>query len=140
MKLWEENKITNEKVDQFTVGKDRKYDLILAKYDCEASIAHAKMLCEIGILTDQETFEICKVLLEIKNQAENGSFTIENKFEDMHSKIEYLLIDKLGAIGKKIHTARSRNDQVLVAMHLYLKNEISVVKLQTKNLFDLLIN
>ena len=76
MKLWEENKITNEKVDQFTVGKDRKYDLILAKYDCEASIAHAKMLCEIGILTDQETFEICKVLLEIKNQAENGSFTI----------------------------------------------------------------
>ena len=140
MKLWEENKKINEKVDQFTVGNDRKHDLKLAKYDCEASIAHAKMLYEIGILTEHETNKICEVLLEIKIQAQNGNFTIENKFEDMHSKIEYILINKLGDIGKKIHTARSRNDQVLVAMHLYLKNEISLIKLETKNLFDLLIN
>ena len=139
MKLWQKNTPAHEKIDHFTVGKDRAYDLHLAAYDCQASIAHAQMLGQIGILTEQQTKELSGVLKELKTEAENGKFVIEDSFEDMHSKIEFVLTEKLGDLGKKIHTARSRNDQVLVAMHLYLKQEISEIKSMTYDFFKLLM-
>ena len=139
MKLWQKGTAAHEKVDSFTVGKDREYDLVLAQYDCEASMAHAKMLGAIGLITTAEAQQLCKVLEALKEDAEKGVFTIENEFEDMHSKIEHVLTEKLGDLGKKIHTARSRNDQVLVAMHLYLKQELTEIKTQVIALFDLLL-
>jgi len=140
MKLWQKNQAPHEKIDQFTVGKDRAYDLYLAAYDCQASIAHAQMLAKIGIITQQEAHLLVSVLDDLKTDAENGNFVIENEFEDMHSKIEYVLTQKLGDLGKKIHTARSRNDQVLVALHLYLKSEIETIKELTLSFFKLLMD
>ena len=140
MKLWQKGATAHEKVDTFTVGKDREYDLVLAQYDCEASMAHAKMLSSIGLITPSEADQLCTVLEILKSDAEKGDFTIEDTFEDMHSKIEHSLIEQLGDLGKKIHTARSRNDQVLVAMHLYLKQELIEVKDQVISLFDLLLD
>jgi len=139
MKLWDKGFSTNEKIDHFTVGNDRTLDLVLAKYDVFASIAHAKMLHKIGLLSTQESADLVSELEIIGTTIADGSFTIEDSFEDMHSKIEHVLTEKLGATGKKIHTARSRNDQVLVAMHLYLKDELAEIKTQTKDLFDLLL-
>jgi argininosuccinate lyase len=139
MKLWQKGAVAHEKVDKFTVGKDREYDIVLAQYDCQASIAHAKMLAKIGLISIPESEQLCKVLEELKIAAETGNFTIEDEFEDMHSKIEHVLTKKLGDSGKKIHTARSRNDQVLVAMHLYLKKELGEIKTQVIALFDLLL-
>ncbi len=140
MKLWQKNQAQHEKIDHFTVGKDREYDLYLAAYDCQASIAHAQMLSKIGILRQKESDQLVSVLKELKTDAENGNFIIESEFEDMHSKIEYVLIQKLGDLGKKIHTARSRNDQVLVALHLYLKSEIETIKVLTQCFFKLLMD
>ena len=122
MKLWDKGFSTDKKIDHFTVGNDRELDLHLAKYDVIASRAHAKMLGKIGLLTQKETDDLIKELNHIEKSIQKGEFVIEDSFEDMHSKIEYILTEKLGDTGKKIHTARSRNDQVLVAMHLYLKN------------------
>ena len=139
MKLWEKGIPTDQKIDLFTVGNDRKLDLVLAKYDVLGSIAHAKMLGKINILTEKETTDLVLALEDILAQIKQGNFTIEAAFEDVHSKIEYLLTEKLGEAGKKIHTARSRNDQVLVDIHLYLKEEITSVKKLVKELFDLLI-
>ncbi|MFC6095219.1 argininosuccinate lyase [Flavobacterium qiangtangense] len=140
MKLWEKGIPTDQKIDLFTVGNDRELDLVLAKYDVLGSIAHAKMLQKINILTENEATDLVTTLEEILAEIEKGNFTIEDTFEDVHSKIEYLLTEKLGDTGKKIHTARSRNDQVLVDIHLYLKTEISEIKKLTKDLFDLLIS
>src|SRR5690606_2412943 len=140
MKLWDKGFSTDKKIDHFTVGNDRELDLHLAKYDVIASKAHAKMLGEIGLLTQGETTALVNELDRIGASIEAGKFTIEDSFEDMHSKIEFLLTLKLGDTGKKIHTARSRNDQVLVAMHLYLKEELTEIKSATKELFDLLIH
>ncbi|WP_047416730.1 argininosuccinate lyase [Cellulophaga sp. Hel_I_12] len=140
MKLWDKGFSTDKKIDHFTVGNDRELDLHLAKYDVMASKAHAKMLGKIGLLTPEETHRLVQELSDIGETIDKGTFTIEDSFEDMHSKIEYLLIQKLGDTGKKIHTARSRNDQVLVAMHLYLKNELAAIKSETKILFDLLLD
>ena len=140
MKLWQKGAAAHERVDNFTVGKDREYDLVLAEYDCQASIAHANMLAKIGLITAEEATQLSTALKEIQQQAKEGQFTIEDEFEDMHSKIEHLLIERLGDVGKKIHTARSRNDQVLVAMHLYLKNELGEVKSQVSALFELLLS
>ena len=139
MKLWQKGVVAHEKVDKFTVGNDREYDLFLAQYDCQASIAHAKMLAKIGLISVPESEQLCKVLEDLKIAAETGNFTIEDEFEDMHSKIEHVLTKKLGDSGKKIHTARSRNDQVLVAMHLYLKKELGEIKIQVIAMFDLLL-
>ena len=139
MKLWQKGAVAHEKVDKFTVGKDREYDIVLAQYDCQASIAHAKMLAKIRLISISESEQLCKVLEELKIAAETGNFTIEDEFEDMHSKIEHVLTKKLGDSGKKIHTARSRNDQVLVAMHLYLKTELGEIKTQVIAMFDLLL-
>ena len=139
MKLWQKGTPTDQKVDHFTVGKDRIYDLVLAPYDCKSSIAHAQMLGNVGLISKEEATLLEDELKAIELSAINGSFQIEEEFEDMHSKIEFLLIQKLGELGKKIHTARSRNDQVLVALQLYIKTELKEIKSLTKNLFDLLI-
>ena len=139
MKLWDKGFSTDKKIDHFTVGNDRELDLHLAKYDVIASKAHAKMLGKIGLLTEDETKSLVDELDAISASIDNGKFVIEDSFEDMHSKIEFILTEKLGDTGKKIHTARSRNDQVLVAMHLYLKDELSEIKAQAKKLFDLLL-
>lgn len=140
MKLWDKGFSTDKKIDHFTVGNDRELDLLLAKYDVIASKAHAKMLGKIGLLTPSETDALVAELDNIGASIEAGTFIIEDSFEDMHSKIEFLLTEKLGDTGKKIHTARSRNDQVLVAMHLYLKNELSELKSETTVLFNLLMD
>jgi len=140
MKLWQKGAAAHEKVDHFTVGKDREYDLVLAQYDCQASSAHAKMLAKIGLIRPEEAEQLVAVLAETQQQAEAGTFTIEKEFEDMHSKIEHVLTERLGDLGKKIHTARSRNDQVLVAMHLYIKHELGAIKTQVTALFDLLLS
>jgi argininosuccinate lyase len=139
MKLWQKDTSTNEKIDHFTVGNDRTYDLALAPYDCIASKAHAKMLGEIGLLTSKEVKDLTNALDSILKSTQKGDFVIEKEFEDMHSKIEYLLTQKLGDLGKKIHTARSRNDQVLVALQLYIKEELAQIKKEVVKLFDLLL-
>jgi argininosuccinate lyase len=139
MKLWEKGIPTDQQIEQFTVGNDRDLDLVLAKYDALGSIAHAKMLGEIGLLTNPETESLVTALEEIIIEVEKGNFVIEDSFEDVHSKIEYLLTAKLGDVGKKIHTARSRNDQVLVDVHLYLKDVIKDLKEQVRTLFDLMM-
>jgi argininosuccinate lyase len=139
MKLWQKGVVSHQKIDSFTVGKDREYDLFLAKYDVLASIAHAQMLGQVGLLTSKEVELLVSELNVINKQIVDGSFVIEKEFEDVHSKIEFHLTQQLGEVGKKIHTARSRNDQVLVAMHLYLKEEINSIKEAAKKLFDSLL-
>ena len=139
MKLWNKDDKLNKKIEKFTVGKDRIYDMYLAEYDIKATIAHAKMLNRIDILNNIELDNIIYELNTILNEITNQNFIIEDEFEDIHSKIESILIEKLGQVGKKIHTGRSRNDQVLVATQLYLKNEICEIKHLTKCLFDTLM-
>jgi argininosuccinate lyase len=139
MKLWEKGIPTDKQIEHFTVGNDRELDLVLAKYDALGSIAHAKMLGQIGLLSESETDMLVLALEDIIIEVEKGDFEIEDSFEDVHSKIEYLLTLKLGDAGKKIHTARSRNDQVLVDVNLYLKDVILEYKSQVKTLFDLLM-
>lgn len=139
MKLWEKGIPTDIKTDLFTVGSDRELDLVLAQYDVLGSIAHAKMLGSTGLLTTTEVEDLVMALEDILSDIKKGNFIIESAFEDVHSKVEYLLIEKLGDTGKKIHTARSRNDQVLVDVHLFLKVELITIKQQVKELFELLI-
>jgi argininosuccinate lyase len=137
MKLWQKKKTSvTEKVDRFTVGADRLWDIRLAPYDVLASKAHAKMLASVGLVTDEESKQLCDELDNIMNMVTQENFLIEDDFEDIHSKIEFLLTESLGDVGKKIHTARSRNDQVLTAMQLLLKDELSEIKALTKDLFD----
>ena len=140
MKLWDKNNSANEKIIEFTVGDDRLNDLYLIKYDLKASISHAKMLYKTNLLSEIECDRIINILNEMLIESESGELKIEKEFEDMHSKIEYTLISRLGDIGKKIHTARSRNDQVLVSIQLYLIDELNNIKTEVKSLFDLLIN
>lgn len=132
MKLWDKGISIDKKIEQFTVGNDREIDLHIAKYDVQASLAHAKMLAHIGLLTKQEFVQLEQELTKIAQQIEEGSFVIEPQFEDVHSKIEFELIKTLGDIGKKIHTARSRNDQVLVALHLFYKDHLKDIRIKTK--------
>lgn len=137
MKLWQKNKTNvTESVDRFTVGDDRVWDVRLAPYDIIASKAHAKMLADVGLLSADEAKQLCEELDAINEIVLRDDFAIENEFEDIHSKIEFLLTKKLGDTGKKIHTARSRNDQVLTAMQLLLKEEILEIKALTGDLFS----
>ena len=139
MKLWDKGYSINNLIETYTVGNDRVLDMKLAKYDVLGNLAHAKMLHKIGILTAKELQDIENGLQEIQTEIEEGTFVIEDNFEDVHSKIEFQLTQKIGEAGKKIHTARSRNDQVLVDLHLYMKDELKEIKELTKNLFDLLL-
>ncbi|GGX25688.1 argininosuccinate lyase [Aquimarina muelleri] len=141
MKLWDKGLATDQKIDMFTVGNDRQLDLVIAKYDIQATLAHAKMLHKIDLLSDEDILGIKTELNILLKEIEKGTFVIENQFEDVHSKIEFELTNRLGEAGKKIHTARSRNDQVLVAMHLYLKDELNQIRSLIKKLSQqLLIN
>jgi len=140
MKLWDKGFSTDKKIDIFTVGNDRELDLLLAKYDVIGSLAHAKMLHKIGLLNEDEIIAVEKELDAILVAIQNNEFTIEESFEDVHSKVEFLLTEALGDTGKKIHTARSRNDQVLVDVHLYLKDELKEIRSLTEQFFNLLMD
>jgi len=138
-KIWQkDNTKTNDLVNQFTVGKDLNFDDRLAKYDVLGSIAHAKMLAEVGLIRLDEEQAIVAVLKEVLIDIEKGSFEIDKSAEDIHSQIESILIEKLGETGKKIHTARSRNDQVLTDIKLYLLDEIREITELTDSFFQIL--
>ena len=138
MKLWQKNTETSKQVDQFTIGKDRDFDQQLAPFDVIGSIAHAKMLAEVGLISKDEVGQLIKELQNIYFAIQNSEFKIQNNVEDIHSQIEFLLTEKLGDVGKKIHTARSRNDQVLVDIKLFLRNEIEELVKIIQPFFDLL--
>ncbi len=140
MKLWEkENKSTSALIEKFTVGNDNELDLVLAEFDVRASIAHTQMLESIGLLTKEELklihFELKNILSEIKER----NFIIEEGVEDIHSQIEWLLTKRIGETGKKIHSGRSRNDQVLTDIKLYLRYELKEITKMVSDLFNLLI-
>ncbi|WP_299837247.1 argininosuccinate lyase [uncultured Tenacibaculum sp.] len=140
MKLWKKEFSLDQAIEDFTVGNDREIDLFIAKYDVLASKAHAKMLASVGIISHEEANILVKELDHLLDEITQNNFKIDQTFEDVHSKIEYELTLKLGEVGKKIHTARSRNDQVLVALQLYYKNEITVILEKVKTLFKTLIS
>ncbi|KAA0990868.1 argininosuccinate lyase [Dyadobacter aurulentus] len=139
MKLWQkENTVTSEKIERFTVGRDREMDLNLAEFDVLGNIAHAIMLETIGLLTSDDLKVLTAELKHIYEQVKNGEFVIEDGVEDVHSQVELLLTRKLGDTGKKIHSGRSRNDQVLVDMKLYTRARLFDVATATEKLFNVL--
>ena len=140
MKLWDKGISIDKKIEQFTVGNDREIDLHIAKYDVQASLAHAKMLQSIGILSEEELQQLQGGLKTLAQQIEDGTFIIDAQFEDAHSKIEFELTKTLGEVGKKIHTARSRNDQVLVALQLYYKENLGIIFDKTEVFFNTLLD
>ncbi len=139
MKLWQKDKTSLQEVEKFTVGKDREMDLALAPFDVLGNIAHAKMLATVGLLTNEEAASLTAELKNIYAKIDAGDFVMDEGVEDIHSQVEFLLTQKLGDTGKKIHSARSRNDQVLVDLKLYLRSEIEKLVNNTKDFFDLLI-
>ena len=141
MKLWNKDATTlSESIEKFTVGNDKIFDVQLAKYDVIGSIAHAKMLHSIGILNEVEICELENALQQILQTIEDGNFIIEDHVEDVHSQIEIMLTQTIGDAGKKIHTGRSRNDQVATDIKLFLRDQIIEIKNSAKQLFDLLIS
>lgn len=140
MKLWQkENTATSELIEKFTVGRDKEFDLLLAKYDVQGSIAHVTMLGEVGLMKKEEAEKAVAALRQIEWEIVTGQFAISADVEDVHSQVEFLLTERIGDIGKKIHSGRSRNDQVAVDIKLYLRAEVSAIKEETKKLFDLLL-
>lgn len=139
-KLWQkENQQTDAIIEQFTIGNDPVYDLQLARYDVMGSLAHITMLEHVGLLPSEELEPLCLELKNILDTIEDGTFVIEEGMEDVHSQIEYLLTQKLGDLGKKIHAGRSRNDQVLVDLKLFMRAEIMEIADAVEDLFDLLL-
>ena len=138
-KLWEKNFSVSQEIENFTVGKDRELDLFLARYDVLGSLAHCKMLESIGLLTSEELQLIRQGLWSIYSAAETGTLRIERDVEDIHSQVELILTRKLGDIGKKIHSGRSRNDQVLLDLKLFTRHEMQEVCQGVKRLFDALL-
>lgn len=139
MKLWDKGFTIDKKIEQFTVGNDREIDLHIAKYDIQGSLAHAKMLERINMISSEELQQLEKGLAELQKQVDDETFVIESQFEDVHSKIEFELTKNYGEVGKKIHTARSRNDQVLVALQLFYKDNLQQLKQKSETLFDTLL-
>ena len=139
MKLWEKNFEINKEIERFTVGRDREMDLYLAKYDVLGSMAHITMLESIGLLEKDELTQLLAELKNIYQLADRGEFVIEDDVEDVHSQVEMLLTRKLGDMGKKIHSGRSRNDQVLVDLKLFTRHELKDIADEVKILFDELI-
>ena len=139
MKLWQKDKISLDAVEKFTVGQDRELDLYLAPFDVLGSLAHTKMLASVGLLTGEDLQVLEAELKNIYHQISEGGFKLDEGVEDIHSQVEWMLTQKLGDVGKKIHSARSRNDQVLVDLKLFLRNEIEKLVGATKELFDLLM-
>ena len=141
MKLWQKDKTALKEVEKFTVGKDRELDIYLAPFDVLGSIAHVTMLESVGLLTTEEKDLLVEELQNIyKKITGSTDFRLEDGVEDIHSQVELMLTQKLGDTGKKIHSARSRNDQVLVDLKLFLRSRIEKLVINTKQLFDLLIS
>jgi argininosuccinate lyase len=138
MKLWQKDKISLKEVETFTVGKDREMDMYLAGFDVLGSLAHIQMLESIGLLTKDELRQLQSELKNIYSQIKKGDFKLQEDVEDIHSQIEILLTQKSGEVGKKIHSARSRNDQVLVDIKLFLRNEIKELVQTIQPFFELL--
>ena len=139
MKLWTKGFDTSKEIERFTVGKDREMDLMMAKFDVIGSLAHIKMLQSINLLTLEEHDILKKELLIILDEIKNNNFQIEENIEDVHSQVELLLTRRVGEIGKKIHSGRSRNDQVLLDLKLFIRDKITEVVNISKELFNTLI-
>ena len=139
MKLWEKNFEINKEIERFTVGRDREMDLYLAKYDVLGSMAHITMLESIGLLKKEELAPLLTELKNIYRICERGEFVIDDGMEDVHSQVEAMLTEKLGDMGKKIHSGRSRNDQVLVDLKLFTRHQLKDIAYEVKSLFDELI-
>lgn len=141
MKLWQkDNTSVSGIIEKFTVGRDKEFDQLLARYDVQGSIAHVTMLGEVGLMTPDESAIAVKALKDIAALIEAGEFRIEDSVEDVHSQVEYMLTKSIGDTGKKIHSGRSRNDQVAVDIKLYLRAEILDIKKSAGELFELLIS
>ncbi|MBK9464038.1 MAG: argininosuccinate lyase [Chitinophagaceae bacterium] len=138
MKLWQKDKASLKQVEIFTVGKDREMDMYLAAFDVLGSLAHIEMLESVELLTKDELSQLQKELKNIYRQIQKGEFNLQDDVEDIHSQVELLLTQKLGDTGKKIHAARSRNDQVLVDVKLFLRNELEELVKTVQSLFELL--
>ena len=138
-KLWEKNFSINKEIERFTVGRDREMDMYLAKYDVLGSMAHITMLESIGLLEKDELAQLLAELKDIYATCERGEFVIEDGIEDVHSQVELMLTRSLGDMGKKIHSGRSRNDQVMVDLKLFIRNEIKEIVQLVKSLFDELL-
>lgn len=138
MKLWQKDKASLKEVETFTVGKDREMDMYLAAFDVQGSLAHIEMLESVGLLTKDELKQLQVELKNIYLQIQKGEFSLQDDVEDIHSQVELLLTQKLGDVGKKIHSARSRNDQVLVDVKLFLRNELEELVKAIQAFFDLL--
>ncbi|HEY4060373.1 MAG TPA: argininosuccinate lyase [Puia sp.] len=139
-KLWsKENTSTSALIETFTVGRDKDFDVLLAEYDVLGSLAHTEMLASVGLLGKEDQTLIHKELNNILKEIRNGSFIIEPGIEDVHSQVEWLLTSRIGEAGKKIHSGRSRNDQVAVDIKLYLRAQVLALKEEARQLFDLLI-
>lgn len=136
MKLWSKGFEPDKMIERFTVGNDRELDLRLARYDVQGSMAHIRMLESIGLLGKDELDKLLKALGEIAEVIERGEFVIEDGVEDVHSEVEFMLTARLGDIGKKIHSGRSRNDQVLVDLKLFMRDEIKHIAGSVSRLFD----
>ena len=139
MKLWNKGFEPDKAIEEYTVGNDRLLDLRLAQYDIEGSMAHIKMLETIGLLEKSELEVLLGALAELLEEAKRGEFVIEEGVEDVHSQVELMLTRRLGDVGKKIHSGRSRNDQVLVDLKLFMRDELRKVAGHTKQLFDRLL-
>lgn len=139
-KIWEKGIPIDEIIEKFTIGKDPEMDMFLAPFDVIGSIAHVKMLNKIRLISDEELPLLVSELINIYHDIERGNFIIEEGVEDVHSQVELILTRKLGDIGKKIHSGRSRNDQVLVDLKLFIRNEIKEIVTLIENLFSVLIN
>lgn len=140
MKLWSKNNTsTAAMVEAFTVGRDREFDLLLAKYDVQGSLAHTEMLAKVGLMSPEDKASVHKGLNDILATIEAGTFVLQDDVEDIHSQVELLLTEQIGEAGKKIHSGRSRNDQVAVDLKLFMKEQIQIIASETKTLFDHLI-
>lgn len=141
MKLWQKDgSSVNDLIEKFTVGRDKEFDLLLASYDVQGSLAHTQMLESIGLLTKDELNDIHRELNQILNTIRGGEFELDEDVEDVHSQIELLLTQRIGETGKKIHSGRSRNDQVAVDIKLYLRAEVLSIRDEVRKFFELLIN
>ncbi|MCM1296547.1 MAG: argininosuccinate lyase [Muribaculaceae bacterium] len=139
MQLWNKGFEPDKNIEEFTVGQDRDLDLRLARYDVQGSIAHIRMLQSIGLLSKEDLDLLIPALEEIGTDIENGNFKIEDGVEDVHSQVEFLLTQRLGNVGKKIHSGRSRNDQVLVDLKLFFRDELIEISKKSRKLFDRLL-
>lgn len=140
MKIWQKNIDVDSFVETFTVGQDREMDMNLAAADVLGSLAHTKMLNSIGLMTEQDLVEVQRELKNIYKEILAGNFKIEDSVEDVHSQVEMMLTERIGEAGKKIHSGRSRNDQVLVDLKLYFRSEIESIFKNTEELFNQLIS